>query len=783
MRGAAGQFALVVSILAATAAIATADLRTRGMHLPLAFERNVGQADPDATFFTRGRGYAVSLRSTGPRLSLDGAPLEIEFIGANSTARLTPHGTLPGTVNYFLGSNSAAWRTDVPTFRTVRAGNVYEGIDVVYYGTDGRLEYDFVIAPGVDASVIRVAFRHASGLRTMPDGQLAMVVGGRPIQQRKPDVYQDLPGGRHAVTGRYVVGTDGLVRFALGPYDRSRPLVIDPVLVYSSYLGGPAVDGVGPIAVDRTGSVYLAGSVDAPTGFTADIAVTKIDPTGSFVVYSTYFGGSELDYPLALAVDPSGSAYIAGATRSTDFPTRNAFQPSYGGGIAIAGDDGFVAKLGPRGDTLVYSTYLGGSSNEEANAIAVTPGGEAVVVGSTRSMDFPIRNAMQPVMRGPGDVFVTRIAASGASLVYSTFFGGSAGETAFGTALDSAGNVYVGGGTDSIDLPLLTPYQADLAGGIDGFVVKLAPDASAILYATYLGGTSQEFLQALAVTGDGRAIVCGETISSDFPTINAAQPDIHGFSDAFVVLLDAGGATASYATYYGGSDSETCAGVAIDRTGQAHVTGDTRSGDFPLRDALQQHLGGVGDVFVTTIAASGAIVQSTYLGGSMHDSPGGIAVDPAGAIYVAGGTQSTDFPVTPTAFQRTPGGRDDGFVSKLGPMCAREVTADLDIATVVDVKLPLSPWRIQLVLVHNRGAEPIGGPLAIILTQATNGVFVASPYTTSCVEGSANPFTILTGGLDGILSPGEIDGQLLIFYEPGVPVSFVPRVLSGVPGR
>lgn len=784
MKHSVRQLTFIAAFLLSTSHLAGADPRPipSRAKLPLSFAPNVGQAEPDVAFVARGRQYAIGLTAAGARVGVEGSTMAIDFVGANRQVLLVPDQALPGTANYFLGSDRERWRTGVPTYRAVRAANVYDGIDVVYYGTGGLLEYDFVVRPGADPSVIRVALRGARAIKVTAEGELAMTVDGRVMRQRKPFIYQNLPDGRREIGGRYRVGKGGVVRFSIGGYDRTRPLVIDPVLVYSSYSGGPLGDSVRVIAVDTAGSAYLAGEVAAVGEGTGDATLTKIDPTGSFIVYSAFLGGSALEYALAVAVDAGGSAYVTGVTRSTDFPTRSAFQTSFGGGIILAEDDAFVAKFSPQG-ALVYSTYLGGFSNEQGNAIGVTPDGEAVVMGATASPNFPVANALQPVLRGPRDAFVTRLAASGSRLIYSTYVGGSEDDGALAGALDAAGNVYITGTTNSTDFPVVSPFQSAPSGGNEAFVAKLTADGSAIGYATYLGGSSQEFMGSLGVTGDGRAIVCGTTNSTDFPTANAAQPELAGFFDAFVVLFEASGSSVAYATYFGGSDGDACEGAAIDASGHAHVTGRTDSTDFPLRDALQPNPGGGGDAFVTTIAPSGIVAQSTYLGGSGWETGDAISYDRAGAIYVAGYLDSADFPVTPAAFQRTRGDAPDGFVSKIGAMCGPDVTSALDLGALLSLKIPLTPWRLELVLVRNHSTEPLGGPLSLVLTDLSNGAFAGSPWTTSCFGDVASPFTIVTGGHDGILSPGEIGGQWLLFYEPGAAVSYAPRVLSGVPGR
>ncbi|MDA2929078.1 SBBP repeat-containing protein [Acidobacteria bacterium AH-259-O06] len=667
--------------------------------IPLHFEANQGQTDPRVKFLSRGRGYTLFLTPTGAvltlrkpmkpaagnkrpalgarikdedsKLSLQTATVRMRLIGANPNPAVKGLEELPGKVNYFIGQDPERWRTGISTYAKVRYEEVYPGVDLIYYGNQAKLEYDFVVAPGADLGVITLRFESSinSPLQLDSQGHLVLTSEGGELRLRKPFIYQESDGRREEIGGEYVLRDSDYVGFEVGAYDRSKALIIDPVLEYSTYLGGSGDDQGWAIAVDAAGSAYVTGwtqSPDFPTanplqpifgGGSDDAFVTKLNASGSALVYSTYLGGSRFDEGRGIAVDAAGSAYVTGETFSSDFPTANALQTVYGGS-----GDAFVAKLDSTGAALVYSTYLGGSSFERGFAIAVDAAGSAYVTGETRSSDFPTANALQPDCNPRSvlcsDVFVTKLNASGSALAYSTYLGGSSYriEKGLGIAVDDTGSAYVTGETGSSDFPTANALQPIFGGGsTDAFVTKLNASGSALVYCTYLGGSGGEAGEGIAVDAAGSAFVIGETSSTDFPIVNAFQPTFGGSiaqvgirGDAFVTKLNASGSALVYSTYLGGSGREEGLGIAVDAAGSAYLTG-TGSLDFPIVDALPEVLGGA---FVTKLDATGSVlVYSTHLGGSAK----GIAVDAAGSAYLTGWTFSTDFPTTPGAFDRTCG--------------------------------------------------------------------------------------------------------------------------------
>ena len=702
--------------------------------LPLYFEANRGQTDPQVKFLFRGPRSTLFLTPTEAVLALRSAArptraasiasvtedvpdattqptqetqltvLRTSFVGANPKTRVEGQEELPGKANYFIGNDPKKWRANVPTYAKVQHRDLYPGIDLIYYGNQRQLEYDFVVAPGADPNLIKLGFHGAKEITLADSGDLILTTEIGDVRLQKPLVYQFRKDGhKELIAGNYVIrptltvssssqseGTGHAspvtVAFQIADYDASRPLIIDPVLFYSTYLGAGDDDAGFSIAVDVSGNAYVAGyavSTNFPTtpgvfqstlSGPIDAFVTKLNPTGSGLVYSTYLGGSNNDEAFGIGVDAAGNAYVAGATDSTNFPTTpGAFQTTLSGG-----NDLFITKLNPTGSGLVYSTYLGGSEFDNlANGIAVDAAGNAYVSGLTFSTDFPTTIGAFQTAYGGGirDAFVTKLNPLGTGLVYSTYLGGSDNDYSFGgVTVDAAGNAYVAGFTESTDFPT-TPgaFQTTYAGGGDVFVTKLNPLGSGLVYSTYLGGSGFDTSTSIAVDAAGNAYVAGLTDSTNFPTTSGAfQTTFGGGSDdAFITKLNPLGSGLVYSTYLGGSGFDLITRIALDAqpNPDAYVTGGTDSTDFPTTtNAFQTALGGVEDAFVTKLNPTGSgLVYSTYLGGSGDDEGFGIALDtlPNPNAYVVGFTESTNFPTTPGAFQPAFGGVDDAFVAKI----------------------------------------------------------------------------------------------------------------------
>jgi hypothetical protein len=662
-------------------------------HIPLSFEANQGQTDPAVQFLSRGSGYTLFLTSQEAVLSLNktvapgtgsaaaqGRPVEdvlrLQLVGANAAPRVTGEEKLPGTTNYFLGNDPAQWRMNVPTFGKVAYQDAYPGVDLVYYGNQRQLEYDFVVQPGADPGIIQLSFQGAQDLALDVHGNLVLHTDGGDVIEQAPVIYQEQAGYRQAVGGRYVLKGQNQVGFQVDAYDVRQPLIIDPVLSYSTYLGGTGDDGGARVAVDTSGNAYVTGSTDSVNFPTTPGAfqtaghnfVAKLNATGTALVYSTYLGGTGSDSSAGIAVDGSGNVYVTGVTSSSDFPTTpGAVQTAYGGGS----NEAFVTELNATGSALVYSTYLGGTNRDYGTGIAVDASGNAYVSGTTESSNFPTTpGAFQSNKNGNSNAFVAKLDATGSALLYSTYLGGNGSDSSSGIAVDLSGDAYVTGESNSPNFPT-TPgaFQTTNRGSINAFVAKLNASGTALLYGTYLGGSGFDGGNGIAVDASGNAYVTGIANSLDFPTTPGAfQTTKAGNTDAFVAKLNATGSGLLYATYLGGDGFDYGLGIAVNSSGNAYVTGYTDSVNFPTTPgAFQSTKGGGTDAFVVKLNASGtALLYAIYLGGSGFDQGIGIAVDGSGNAYVTGETASPNFPTTPGCLQPTYGGGNyDTFIAKI----------------------------------------------------------------------------------------------------------------------
>ncbi len=709
-----------VEALESRTMLSTAAVAASYAQIPMSFEANMGQTVAQVQYLARGAGYTLfltpeeavlSFRSAtaGSTQQSPGAVLRMQLVGADATPQLVGQDQLPGTSNYITGSNPSQWVTSVPNFGRVEESGVYPGVDLVYYGNQQQLEYDFTVAPGADPGVIRLAVSGAESMALDAQGDLVLHTAAGDVEEHTPVLYQEIGGARQAVSGHYVLEPDGQVGFAVGNYDSSQPLVIDPTLVYSTFLGGDDDDQGNAIAVDQAGNVYITGyttSDDFPetdnsipgTEGNQNVFVSKLNAAGTALVYSTYVGADGTSQASGIAVDSAGDAYITGTTSSAIFPTTaGAFQTGPGSGNG--GNDAFVAKLNAAGSALVYATYLGGSGDDEGYGIAVDSVGNAYVTGSTDSTNFPTTaGAFQTVNPGTVNAFVTKLNANGSALIYSTYLGGNdniSNDQGYGIAVDASGDAYVTGSTGSTNFPTTAgAFQTQRLGAVNAFVTKLNTTGSALVYSTYLGGgngDSQGY--GIAVDAAGNAYITGSTSTDNFPTTAAAFQTVlasdEGDNDAFVTKLNAAGTALVYSTYLGGSRDDEGNGIAVDSAGDAFVTGATMSTDFPTTsDAVQSAIAGEDDAFVAEVSADGtALKYSTYLGGDDSnrgdgDSSGqAIAVDSAGNVYVTGSAGSGNFPIE-NAFQSTFTGYDsNAFIAKFGSGQV-QVTPSADTTTL-----------------------------------------------------------------------------------------------------
>jgi hypothetical protein len=600
--------------------------------------------------------------------SIECTMIKAEFVGANLNVCADGLKQTEYKCNYFLGDDPAKWRTDVPNFESIQYREIYAGIDLKYYGNGKQMEYDFIVSPGADYSQIQIRYDGAKSLAIGNNDELRIKTEYGEIIEQPLFVYQDIDGEKKPINGQYFIIGNNTFGFAIDSYDPQLALVIDPILKYSTYLGGSNIEENYGIAVNAAGEAIVAGytlSANFPlvnayqsTIINFDIFVTKFNSSGSSPIFSTYLGGNGQDLGNGVALGKSGSIYVAGASLSTDFPTVNQYQLDQGG------EDVTVTKMSSAGNSLIYSTYIGGSADESATAIAIDTAGAAYLTGYTTSSNYSTVNPYQ-TDQIDYDVIVTKVSSSGSSLVYSTYLGHSGLDFANDITVDESGSAYVVGNTTSTSFPTLNPYQTDQAS-LDGFVTKFSPAGATLEYSTYLGGNGLEQCWGIDVDTGGAAYITGYTSSTNFPTLTPYQTDQAGF-DAFVTKLSNTGSNIFYSTYLGGDSSDYGRAIKVDSYGNAIIAGHSSSSTFPLLHSHQGH-DSRDDAFVAKLDAAGtSLIFSTYLGGDSTDGAWALALDPMGAAYVTGTTQSPNFP-TLNPYQ-TDQGVHDVFVAKVQWCC------------------------------------------------------------------------------------------------------------------
>lgn len=633
----------------------------------LTFIENRGQADWPVAMYAQDGPASLAFSYSGWSMSLGpSGRVGVLFEGGGAE----PVGTEPtgGTVNEYRG-DAARWREGLPAYTGVAYAGVWPGIDLTFSGRSGVIESTYIIQPHATPDAIALRYEGADALHIDDEGNLVIATSDGLVRESAPVAFQDIEGTRRHVDSAFDLVPGGAVGFSVGEYDPRYPLLIDPVLSYSSYLGGSGADQANAVAVDAAGNIYVTGftsssnfpvasAAQATNGGSRDAFVTKLNPAGSTILYSTYLGGADVDESNAVAVDALQHVYLAGTTFSTNFPTLTPFQAANGGG-----QDAFVTHLGPTG-ALVASTYYGGGDIDIAYGIALS-GGVAYIAGKTLSSDLPLAVAYQPALSGIGDAFVAKFNAAGNALAYATYFGGSGDEAARAIAVDAAGIAHLAGGTTSSNLPTAAPIQATQGGVKDAFVARVAPSGGSLASSTYLGGAGTDEAYGLAIDATG-VYVTGITSSTNFPTMSPLQAASAGSDDAFVAKMNSAGSALVYSTYLGGTLADAGAAIAVNSAGSAVVTGSAFSLDFPVPGAFQAtHTGTGPDAFLSMVAPSGtSLTYSSYLGGTGADRGWGIATNGSGDAVLGGSTLSTNLPVA-SPYQATSAGSADALVARV----------------------------------------------------------------------------------------------------------------------
>ena len=676
-------------------------------NLPLFFEASQGQAANPAQFIARGHNCQFLISPTETQIALRKtagtmASVRMQFAGASVQAQISGDTELPGKINYLTGNDPKRWHTGVATFAKVRVGELYPGINLVYYGNQQQLEYDFTVAPGAKPDAIAIHFDGVDKIAVNAKGELILTLGDAEIRQPKPVIYQTVSGARHEINGGYRLVDARTVAFDVGQYDRTLPLVIDPVLSYSTYFGGNNGTTAWAVAVDTNGFVYIAGQT-----------------------FSTRF------------------------TNNAPLATPGAYQTNFHGGTLTG--DAFVAKFDNVAQNLIYFTYLGGSADDLASSIAVDGQGNAFVTGFTDSPDFPTTNAISGHAKiggsynpnfysYPSDAFVAKLNSGGSNLIFSTYLGGSGMDAGEGIALDSSGNIYVTGYTCSTNFPVTNAIVYRLAGrtntvldhlactnsvyyNANAFIAKIGgPGGTNLIYSSYFGGNNLDAGESIAIDSSNFVYVTGFTASTNFPTRNAITNNIwNGYLlngttnqtsayDAFVAKFDSTGTNLLYSTYLGGINNDVAYSIAVDNQGAAYVTGWTTSTNFPNTNTIASLPNGLinnfnygysvtTNAFLTKITWNGTnanIGYSAVFGGTNlnTDIGYGVALDPAGDVFVTGSTSSTNFPAfnVPGLMRATNSGDNDVFViafnanatALLYSACLGGVNDDFGYAIAVD---------------------------------------------------------------------------------------------------
>ena len=632
---------------------------------------------------------------------IQGHVIKMQLINAEKNFTATGGSQREEYYNYFIGSDQSKWAGGVPLYGTVELQGVYKNIDVKYYYDNGMLRYDYKAKPGADVSEIKFKFEGQDGLSINSNGGLVLKTILGDVIHGKIYAYQVDGESQKEVECNFELKDDGSVGIKPGTYDAAKELIIDP-LVYSTFIGGNNEDIVNSGAVDAGGNAYITGwsaSANYPVTNGAyqtaladslgNVFVTKLNSTGGALIYSTFIGGNgdsfASDEGNSIKIDQSGNVYITGVTYSTNYPvTSGAFQT----GLYTYYGNAFVTKFNSTGSSLIYSTYIGGSYADDALSVAVDSGGNAYITGETLSPDYPVTiGCYQPELYGNENTFITKINPEGSGLVYSTFVGGDSVDEGSSITVDAGGNAYITGTTNSPAYPVTTGAFQDTLGGEsffegtafvgDAFITKLNSSGSDLVYSTFIGGDTADVGTSIAVDKFGDAYITGWTSSSNFPVTKGAYQTTYGggaavFGDAFVTKLNSTGSALVYSTFIGGNVEDVGRAIAIDAGGNAYITGWTSSPNFPVtKGAYQSALGSdtAINAYVTELNSTGAaLLYSTFIGGNNYESPSSILVDSGGNVYITGQTASSNYPITPGAYQTAYGSDQQGsnaFITKL----------------------------------------------------------------------------------------------------------------------
>ncbi len=661
---------------------------------PIYFEQNIGQEPEHVVFTSKTPGYKLSLTQSDAILTFrpqnsnifnkDNYPqLHLKFNDSNPTAKILGLSKLKSTSSYFHSNNRSDWYQGAPHFLGVKYKDIYPGIDLEYYGNKHNLEYDFVVKPGHDPDVIQMSYNGIDSISLDTSGNAVLHFGEDELIQKKPFVYQLINGQQQVVNAEYVLQNYGKnktgVGFKIASWNPEYDLVIDPVLSYSSLVGGDLLDSGGDIAVDTTGSVYIVGQTNRAnplkanstvyncnTDCSSDVVVSKFNSDGSELSWTVVLSGSGEEDGLGIIVDTQGNSYVAGWTSSDDFPMINALDNDIDGL-----SDGFLTKISASGTELLFSTYFGKERSEIITDIDRDAQGDIYISGRTSSQNSAEITTSNDPHIIETDGFITKFNENGSIQYFTKYIGGSRYDSIDAIAVDLSGSIFATGTTDSVDFPLVSPLYDTLKGVGDAFITKLNPAGEALIFSSYFGGSNAESGRNLKLDDQGNPVIVGITTSSDLPTKNALDADANGPLtdwDSFVSKFSGDGSELLFSTYLGGNGGDYVSGLSLDSDNNIYVSGYTLSDNFPLLEPLFSQINGRSDLFISKLNPNAsALLYSSYFGGSNEESFSDIVVDNNGGLYLTGLTYSSDFPVTNSVnfTQNSTGGNGDIFVSKL----------------------------------------------------------------------------------------------------------------------
>ncbi len=759
------------------------------------FEANRGQVDLNYLFLARAGRRGIGFSHDGVSIGLGGSKegVQLQFVGSEPSSGPRGVEKTAARSHYFRGRTPEEWHTGVPHFRRLVYRDIYPGVDAWFYSRDGELEYDLTLEPFGDLSQVEMRVEGADLLELDEDGNLLIRQGDRVLVQSPPVVLQE---GRTGVPGTFEIRGRQSYGFRIPDRNLEQKLTVDPVIRLSTYLGGSASESIRSVALDSDGNIFVVGDTysddfptldpvqsekrDRPGFYSSDVFIAKYSPGGGELLFATYLGGDREEYGWELAVGPDGTPYVAGTTKSADFPLVKPIQSDINQGPVVGSRDGFITRLSSDGSRILFSSYLGGSSDDNIEGIQVDPSGNIYLAGYTRSADFPTSNALKAGLDGDYDGFATKLAPGGSSVRFSTYYGGSGLDLFLALSLDGSGNLCLGGLTESTDFPVSGAAQPASGGGRDGTVVKISSSGGQVLFSTYLGGGSQDEIRGIDRGPDGSIYLTGFTGSDDFPvTAGATVFDREGYENAFLSRLSSSGNQLLYSTYLGGGGQTWAFAVRVGDDGQAYLAGFTNSNDFPTVSPLKAAKApGTSDGFIAVFSSDDppSVLFSSSFGGDTGDPSSSsedisdLDVDGAGNIYLVGRTNSTDFPVR-DAVQATYGGTDDGFLTILEPT---RVALSVGTASAPPGSTAIVPVRIE-------GGD---GVSAFRFTLAFNPDLLSVPASRVVSAGDlagnhtlsysieANRITVagFSSGLDTLSGSEGVLANVTLRLDGGVPV-------------